>query len=114
MIAIQRGDIFYAHLPKSEGSEQQGQRPIIIVQNDIGNVYSPTLIAVPLTSVSKRNMPTHVAIGTGFGIEKNSIALAEQIMTIDKSRLIRYVGSIDKRKMDEIDMALRVSLDLNE
>ena len=114
MQIIKRGDIFFARLPESEGSEQKGTRPVIVVQNDYGNSYGPTLIVIPITSIKKKYLPTHILIGTDYGIEKKSTALAEQIMTIDKNRLVRYVGSVDKIKMDEIDIALKISLDLEK
>ena len=114
MQIIKRGDIFFSRLPGAEGSEQKGTRPVIVIQNNIGNAHSETLIVIPITSMRKRYLPTHIMIGTDYGIERESTALAEQIMTIDKSRLVRYVGSVDKRKMDEIDEALKISLDLSE
>lgn len=100
---IKRGDIFYARLDKGVGSEQTGSRPVIIVQNNIGNLYSGTVIVIPVTSASKKPMQTHVSLGRNYGLFRESFALAEQIMTFDKHRLGEYIGQIDDIKMVEID-----------
>ena len=112
---IRRGDIYLANLNPFKGSEQGGKRPVIIIQNDVGNRLSPTVIVTAVTSrfFKKRVLPTHVTLDNAE-LEKNSLALLEQIRTIDKSRLIRKIGSVPKEKMKEIGEAIHVSLDLTE
>jgi len=111
---IKRGDIYYADLNPVVGSEQGERRPAIIVQNDKGNKYSPTVIIVPITGkLNKTSLPTHVFIPKTCGIEKDSLALTEQIRAIDRSRLGDYIGSAGKSVMSQIDMALSVSVGLN-
>ena len=109
---IKRGEIYYADLCPSVGSEQSGCRPVLIVQNDIGNEHSPTTIIVPLTSAYKSVLGTHTVIEKRYGLLKTSIVLAEQIRTIDVCRLSTYVGTVDDNKMKEVNRALKVSLDL--
>ena len=107
---IKRGDIYYADLSPVVGSEQSGVRPILIIQNDIGNKFSPTIIGVPITSKAKISMPTHIAIeGNKYGLEKDSIILAEQIRTLDKSRLKEKVGKLDRRVLNEVKRAIEIS-----
>ena len=112
---IYRGDIYLANLNPYKGSEQGGKRPVIIIQNDVGNHYSPTVIVTAVTSrfFKKRALPTHVPLDNEE-LEKNSLALLEQIRTIDKSRLIRKIGRVPEGKMKEIGAAIHVSLDLND
>ena len=111
---VKRGDIYYAELTAACGSEQSGIRPVIIVQNNVGNYYSPTVIVAAITSKLKKNMPTHIKINSGEGnLTKTSTVLLEQLMTIDKSRLIRYVGSVNNTIMAEINQAMLVSLGLS-
>lgn len=112
---IYRGDIYLANLNPYKGSEQGGKRPVIIIQNDVGNHYSPTVIVTAVTSrfFKKRALPTHVPLDNEE-LEKNSLALLEQIRTIDKSRLIRKIGRVTEEKMKEIGAAIHVSLDLND
>ena len=110
---IQKGDIFYANLGETVGSEPRGIRPVLVIQNNVGNKYSPTLIITPLTSKAKKlAQPTHVIIGKSFGLTEYSYALLEQIRTIDRSRLLEYVGHVDESVMVKVDDALRVSLNL--
>ena len=110
---IQKGDIFYADLGETVGSEQNGIRPVLVIQNDVGNKYSPTVIITPLTSKAKKlSQPTHVVIGRRFGLKEYSYALLEQIRTIDRARLLDYVGHADDPVMCRVDTALRVSLNL--
>ena len=110
---VKRGDIFYADLSPVVGSEQSGIRPILIIQNDVGNKYSPTVIGVPITSKIKVNMPTHIEImGSKYGLEKKSVILAEQIRTLDKSRLKEKVGNIDKKTMEKVKKAIEISCGL--
>ena len=110
---IYRGDIYLANLNPYKGSEQGGKRPVIIIQNDVGNHYRPTVIVTAVTSrfFKKRALPTHVPLDNEE-LEKNSLALLEQIRTIDKSRLIRKIGRVPKETMEEIDRAIFVSLAL--
>lgn len=110
---IQKGDIFYADLGETVGSEQSGIRPVLIIQNDVGNKYSPTVIITPLTSKAKKlDQPTHVVIGKRFGLTEYSYALLEQVRTIDRARLCEYVGHADEPVMSRLNAALRVSLNL--
>ena len=113
MTQITRGDIYYAVLDSAIGSEQDGIRPVLVAQNNIGNRHSPTTQIVPLTTQHKKsNLPTHVQISSVCGLDADSIALAEQLRTIDKSRLGRYVGRISADEQAAIDTALSVSLGL--
>lgn len=111
---IRRGDIYYADLSPVVGSEQGGTRPVIIIQNDIGNQYSPTTIVAAITSqIDKAKLPTHVAMpASPSGLEKNSVILLEQIRTIDKSRLLEKVTSLDGDLMDKVNQAIEISLNL--
>ena len=111
---VRRGDIFYADLSPVIGSEQGGLRPVLIVQNDVGNRYSPTVIAAAITSrMGKTRLPTHIDIyADRVGLAKDSVILLEQIRTIDKKRLREYVCHIDQERMKKIDQAIRISLDL--
>lgn len=111
---IKRGDLFYADLSPVVGSEQGGMRPVLVIQNNIGNHYSPTVIIAAITSkIAKPKMPTHVGIKAGeAGISRNSVILMEQIRTIDKQRLHDKIGQLDDQKMNQVDESLRVSLGL--
>lgn len=112
---VKRGDIFYADLRPVVGSEQGGIRPVLIVQNDIGNKFSPTTIVIMLTSkMRKSNIPTHVLIHNNErnGLDKESIALCEQFRTIDKQRLQNKIGSIDETDLDNVLQAVKVSLSM--
>ena len=111
---VKRGDIYYADLSPVIGSEQGGVRPILVVQNDVGNKYSPTIIVAAITSqINKARLPTHVEItAQDFGLPKDSVVLMEQIRTIDKKRLREKIGRFDEDMMSKIDKALRVSLGL--
>ena len=116
-MVIKRGDMFYADLSPVVGSEQGGIRPVLIIQNDLGNKYSPTVIAAAITSqTGKTKLPTHIEIGTeNCGLKNNSVVLTEQIRTIDKSRLKEKIGHIDdQKKINEINNALGVSFGLEE
>ena len=107
---VKRAEIYYANLSPAVGSEQDGMRPVLILQNDVGNIYSPTTIIAPITSKkTDNNQPTHVK--TEFErLEKDSIILLEQITTIDKTRLKAYVGQLDEFTMKEVNRAIRISL----
>ena len=113
-IVVKRGDIFYADLSPVIGSEQGGIRPVIIIQNDIGNKYSPTIIVAPVTSqMNKAKLPTHIEIDAGtYGIEKDSVILLEQLRTIDKRRLKDKVCHLDEAMLDKVNHALEISLEL--
>ncbi len=115
---IQRGEIFFADLSLVKGSEQGGQRPVVIIQNNIGNSFSPTVIIVPITTqVSKNKIPTHVEIPSNIhftGVGRDSVILTEQIRTIDKSRLQDKIGFLSIPIMETINKALIISLGLEE
>lgn len=112
---IKRGDIFYADLSPVVGSEQGGIRPVLIIQNDVGNRHSPTVICAAITSrMNKAKLPTHIELDAGkYQIVKNSVVLLEQVRTIDKQRLRDYVCHLDKDIMTKIDEALRISFSLH-
>ena len=114
MITVKRGDIYYADLSPVVGSEQGGIRPVLVLQNDIGNKYSPTIIVAAITSqINKSKLPTHLSIRADqFGIAKDSVILLEQLRTIDKKRLRERVCHIDADNMKKIDYALKISLGL--
>lgn len=111
---VKRGDIFYADLSPVIGSEQGGVRPVLVVQNDIGNKYSPTIIAAAITSqINKAKMPTHIEISAAdYGLNKDSVILLEQIRTIDKKRLKEKIGRLDKGLMEKVNHAIAISFGL--
>lgn len=111
---IRRGDILLADLNPVVGSEQGGSRPVLVIQNDIGNKYSPTVIIAAITAcVTKTKMPTHVVINQAIaGLSKDSVVLTEQIRTIDKRRLIQKIGVLPKPLLRQVDQALYISLGL--
>ncbi len=111
---VKRGDIYYADLSPVVGSEQGGVRPVLIIQNDIGNRYSPTVIATAITSqINKAKMPTHIELDANeYGLSKDSVVLAEQIRTIDKRRLKEKIGHIDEELMTRVNEALEISFGL--
>ncbi len=113
---VKRGDLYYADLSPVVGSEQGGVRPVIVVQNDIGNKYSPTIIVAPVTSqMNKAKLPTHVKLkGNKYGLPKNSVALMEQLRTIDKKRLREKIGTFSSDIMTKIDEAMTISLALQQ
>lgn len=113
---ILRGDIYYANLSPTVGSEQGGVRPVLIVQNNIGNHHSPTVIVSAITGYVKgKHQPTHVRLkGAACGLFRDSTVLLEQLRTLDRSRLGEYMGSVGKDKMREVDIALNVSVGLAE
>ena len=114
-MVIRRGDIFYADLRPVIGSEQGGIRPVLIVQNDMGNKHSPTVICVAITSkMNKAKLPTHIEISAAkYSLVKDSVILLEQIRTIDKSRLREKICHLDKEILKKIDKALSISLSLD-
>ena len=113
-MTIKRGDMYYAELSPVIGSEQGGVRPVLIIQNDVGNKFSPTVIAAAITSqTSKNKLPTHINIDSKeYGLMKNSVILAEQIRTIDKSRLKEKIGQVDETIMGQVNNALGISFGL--
>ena len=115
MTNIKRGDIYYADLSPVVGSEQGGLRPVLIIQNDVGNRYSPTVIAAAITSrMSKTRMPTHIDIyADKVGLAKDSVILLEQVRTLDKQRLKEKMGHLDDRIMNEVNSAIAVSFGLS-
>ena len=113
-MTVKRGDIYYADLSPVVGSEQGGLRPVLIIQNDVGNKYSPTVIAAAITSkLGKTKMPTHIDVyADRFGLAKDSVILLEQIRTIDKKRLKEKMGHLDAGIMEQVNTALSVSFGL--
>ena len=108
---ILRGEIYYADLRPTVGSEQDGIRPVLILQNNVGNRFSPTVIAAAITSSqTKSQLPTHVPVGDMPGMYPDSIVLLEQIRTLDKSRLLSYIGSIRPETMQEVTRAIAISV----
>ena len=113
-VNVHRGDIYYADLSPVVGSEQGGVRPVLIVQNDVGNRHSPTVICAAITSkMNKAKLPTHIEIdASAYGIEKDSVILLEQLRTIDKRRLKDKVCHLDSAMLDKVNHALEISLEL--
>jgi len=112
--SVKRGDIFYADLSPVVGSEQGGTRPVLIVQNDMGNRHSPTVIAAAITSqTGKAKLPTHINLsGPDVGLSRDSVVLLEQIRTIDKKRLREHMGCLSESQMSQVDAAIAVSFGL--
>lgn len=120
-MTVKRGDIYYADLSPVVGSEQGGLRPVLIIQNDIGNKYSPTVIAAAITSrMGKSKLPTHIDVSRSssnsesLGLAKDSVILLEQIRTIDKRRLKEKMGHLDEETMRQVNEAISISFGLNE
>ena len=115
-MVVKRGDIYYANLSPVVGSEQGGLRPVLVIQNDIGNKYSPTVIVAAITSqIEKAKLPTHVELMAGEGsLERDSVILLEQIRTIDKRRLREHMGHLDDNYMSQVDTAIAVSFGLSD
>jgi mRNA interferase MazF len=115
-VNVRRGDIFYADLSPVIGSEQGGLRPVLVIQNDIGNKYSPTTIVAAITSqIDKAKLPTHVELpATEYQLERDSVALLEQIRTIDKRRLREHITRLSDEAMLRVDEALAISVGLRE
>lgn len=109
-----RGDIYYADLEQGVGSEQEGFRPVVIIQNDVGNRHSPTVIVAAITSrkEGKEKLPTHSYVGSECGLDRPSVILSEQLRTLDKHRLGQYIGRLGEKQMNGLNHALAVSLDL--
>ncbi|MDN4606326.1 type II toxin-antitoxin system PemK/MazF family toxin [Sporosarcina highlanderae] len=113
-MAIKRGDVFFADLSPVVGSEQGGTRPVLVIQNDIGNRFSPTVIVAAITAqIQKAKLPTHVEIkAERYGFERDSVILLEQVRTIDKSRLTDKITHLDEVVMEQVDEALEISFGL--
>ncbi|NLN86065.1 MAG: type II toxin-antitoxin system PemK/MazF family toxin [Syntrophomonadaceae bacterium] len=113
---IKRGEIYFAQLNPVVGSEQGGIRPVLVVQNDVGNQYSPTTIVLAITSqINKAKLPTHVELkANSYGMERDSVILTEQIRTIDKTRLKQRIAVLDEATMVKVNEALAISLELKE
>ena len=106
-----RGDIYYANLGSRKGSEQGGKRPVVVIQNNTGNKHAPTLTVVPVTSALKKpNQPTHFVFNPKSVLSRPSMVMAEQTHTIDKTRIISYVGKLDDAQMQGVDRAVQVHL----
>ena len=111
---VHRGEFYYADLNPVVGSEQGGIRPVLILQNEVGNWFSPTVIVAAMTARGgKAHLPTHVPVGTDSGLRRPSLVLAEQVRTIDKSRLLERVGMLPPEKQEQVDRALRISFALS-
>ncbi|HCJ58911.1 MAG TPA: PemK family transcriptional regulator [Clostridiaceae bacterium] len=113
-VIVKRGDIFYADLSPVVGSEQGGVRPVLVIQNDIGNKYSPTIIVAAITSqINKAKLPTHIEISAEeYGLTKDSVILLEQIRTIDKKRLKERIGHLSDELMKRVDECIQISFGL--
>ncbi len=113
-MSVKRGEIYYADLSPVVGSEQGGMRPVLIVQNDVGNKHSPTVIAAAITSkTDKSQLPTHIPVSASTcGLSKDSVVLLEQVRTLDKTRLRERMGELDSSSMQQVNNALSVSLGL--
>ena len=113
--SVKRGDIYYADLSPVVGSEQGGMRPVLIIQNDVGNKYSPTVIVAAITSrMGKTKLPTHIDVyANKMGVARDSVVLLEQIRTLDKQRLKERMGRLDEASMTRVDRALQVSFGLD-
>ena len=107
---VRKGELYFAELSGTVGSEQDGVRPVLIIQNDVGNRNSPTTIIAPLTSKhGKAVLPTHITLAKKYGLSEKSLVLLEQIRTIDKCRLFNYIGTIDTETMKQVDDCIRIS-----
>lgn len=113
-LIVKRGDVYFADLSPVVGSEQGGVRPVLIIQNDIGNRFSPTVIVAAITAqIQKAKLPTHVEIDAArYGFERDSVILLEQVRTIDKQRLTDKITHLDEEMMEKVDEALQISLGL--
>ncbi len=113
-LIVKRGEVYFADLSPVVGSEQGGQRPVLVIQNDVGNRYSPTVIVAAITAkISKAKLPTHVEIHKeDVGLIKDSVVLLEQVRTIDKKRLIQKLGTLSPELMEQVDIALSISMGL--
>ena len=114
-MTVKRGELYYADLSPVVASEQGGIRPVLVVQNDTGNKYSPTVIAAAVTSkIHKARLPTHIELPQAFGLQKDSVILLEQIRTIDKRRLMSRIGELSAATMSKVNRAILISLGFGE
>ena len=112
---VKRGELYYADLSPVVGSEQGGVRPVLVVQNDTGNKYSPTVIAAAVTSrINKAKLPTHIELPQAYGLQKDSVILLEQIRTINKKRLMSRIGQLPPATMSRVNKAILISLGFDE
>lgn len=112
---VKRGELYYADLSPVVGSEQGGVRPVLVVQNDTGNKFSPTVIAAAVTSkINKAKLPTHIELPQAYGLQKDSVILLEQIRTIDKKRLMSRIGQLPPATMSRVNKAILISLGFDE
>lgn len=110
-----RGDIYFANLGDRIGSEQSGTRPVIVIQNNVGNRYAPTLTVLPITSnIKKPELPTHVVLQSNSVLKKKSMIMAEQAITIDKERIISYVGKLNFKQINRVMDAVRIHIGIEE
>ena len=109
---IYRGEVYFADLSPVIGSEQGGIRPVLVLQNNMGNRYSPTIIVAAITARYKKPLPTHVPIGGTKGVSQSSVVLLEQLRTIDRTRLCGYIGRVSDNSLSQIDVALKISVGL--
>lgn len=108
---VRKGELYFAELSGTVGSEQDGVRPVLIIQNDVGNRNSPTTIIAPLTSKhGKAVLPTHITLAKECGLSEKSLVLLEQIRTVDKCRLLNYIGAVDTETMKQVDDCIKISL----
>ncbi len=112
-LTVKRGDIFYADLSGTIGSEQGGIRPVLVVQNNVGNLHSPTIIIAPISTAGKHYLPVHIRIGRNGRLSRDSTVFLEQIRTIDRQRILHYVGTLDGEMMRKVDDAIKISLGVN-
>lgn len=111
-LEVRRGEVWLANLGHNEGCEQRGVRPVLIIQNDIGNMHSPTTIVASITDAKKRYMPTHVTIDPSGYLPKRSVVLLEQLRTIDKIKIIKFVTVLPDKAIEEVNKKLKISLNL--
>lgn len=109
---MKRGELWYADFGTGQGSEQSGNRPVLIIQNDVGNEFSPTVIVAAITDREKRYMPTHLIISRRYGLAKDSVIMFEQIRTIDKNRLSNKLGELPVHLMNQAEYMMKISLGL--
>ena len=112
---IRRGDVFFARIESGIGSEQHGYRPVVVIQNDLGNLHSPTTIVAMITSKEKNRLPTHVSLWNNqIGLLDQSVVMLEQVQTLDKSRFVKPIGHLSNEIMRKIDQSIACSFGLNE
>ena len=112
-IEVTRGDVVWVNFPQGNGSVQSGVRPAIVVSNDKNNRYSPNITVVPVTSKSKKYIPTHVYVGTQGGLSKSSTVLCEEVMPVDKKRITGYIGHLFGNSMNQIETAIKIQMALS-